>query len=82
MFLPIDGILVLAVAAIIGQKLPRAFAGAQPDSTHRGAWNARLICRVDGLTCRFLFWFSHVILPPSQIGDKLFEVSSSLAETG
>ncbi|MGN0652146.1 MAG: hypothetical protein ACI4KN_04015 [Gemmiger sp.] len=60
-FLPVRGILILAVVAIFGQKLTCPLAGAQPDGAHRGARDAGPICRVDRIVCRLLFGFYHLV---------------------
>ena len=72
-----SGLPVLAVLLFFCCEPPRALTGAQPRSAHRCARDARFVRRVNRLACWFLFGFYHATLPPSQIGDKLFEVSSN-----
>ena len=70
---------VLAVAVILGQKLPRTFSGAQPGSAHRGARNARRLAVWTGLPAGFCLGstMSSCLLHKFTIGDQLFEVSSN-----
>src|SRR5699024_5649808 len=72
-----SGLPVLAVLLFLCCEPPRALTGAQPGGAHRRARDADFVRCVNRLACRFLFGFYHATLPPSQIGDKLFEVSSN-----